>query len=182
MREDMRFPGKFQDQAQKLADRDDGFRWRKAISDDMLTASGSFRHQLALSDPVVSSHWGDSIGLIVAWQGLVLGVGKHPASGKRLACKKLMNAIISEISVVSSNLVAGQPVSPADSDAALEQQMAERGLSGETKRFLRQLHQAEKHLNDAFEKAHQGGALDRCVSELYHDLYCSDEAMLPAPR
>ncbi len=60
--------------------------------------------------------------------------------------------------------------------------MAGRGLSSETKRFLRQLHQAEKHLNDAFEKAHRGDALDRCASELYHDLYCSEEDASSARR
>ncbi|MEP7186576.1 MAG: hypothetical protein ABI767_12140 [Rhodanobacter sp.] len=92
-----------------------------------------------------------------------------------------MNAL-TDTSMLSSNLVSDQPSSPADTDAALEQQMAGRGLSSETKRFLRQLHQAEKHLNDAFEKAHHGAALDRCVSELYHDLYCSEQDALSEPR
>lgn len=92
-----------------------------------------------------------------------------------------MNAFTTDTSILVSILVSDQPTSPADTDAALEQQMADRGLSSETKRFLRQLHQTEKRLNDAFEKAHQGGALGQCVSEVYHDLYCSDEA-LPSAR
>ncbi len=60
---------------------------------------------------------------------------------------------------------------PSDKDPGLEQQMAELGLSSDTRRFLRKLHVAEKKLNDAFDTAHQGGDLEKCVSQVYHDLY-----------
>ncbi len=53
----------------------------------------------------------------------------------------------------------------------LEQQMAELGLSTANRRFLRHLHLVEKQLNDAFEKAHQGGDLEQQASQVYHDLY-----------
>jgi hypothetical protein len=56
-------------------------------------------------------------------------------------------------------------------EASLEQQMAELALSSDARRFLRSLHLAEKQLNDAFNKSRQGGQLEECVSQVYHDLY-----------
>lgn len=66
-----------------------------------------------------------------------------------------------------------QQLPPSDKDPGLERQMAELGLSSDTRRFLRKLHVAEKKLNDAFDTAHQGGDLEKCVSQVYHDLYRS---------
>lgn len=63
--------------------------------------------------------------------------------------------------------------SPSGNDLGLERQMAELGLSSDTRRFLRKLHVAEKKLNDAFDTAHQGGDLEERVSQVYHDLYRS---------
>jgi hypothetical protein len=59
----------------------------------------------------------------------------------------------------------------ADDEASLEQQMAELALSNDAKRFLRTLHLAEKQLNEAFNKSRQGGQLEVCVSQVYHELY-----------
>ena len=59
----------------------------------------------------------------------------------------------------------------ADNETGLEQQMAELGLSDETRRFLRNFHQAEKQINDAFSKSRQGGELEERVSRVYRDLY-----------
>jgi hypothetical protein len=59
----------------------------------------------------------------------------------------------------------------ADDEATLDERMTDLGLSDDTKRFLRNLHVAEKQLNDAFNKARQGGELGECVSEVYHNLY-----------
>ena len=59
----------------------------------------------------------------------------------------------------------------AGDEAGLEQQMAELALSNDAKRFLRCVHLAEKQLNDAFNKSRQGGELEDCVSQVYHDLY-----------
>jgi hypothetical protein len=64
-----------------------------------------------------------------------------------------------------------QPAAVAVGDAALEQQMTDLGLSNDTRRFLRNLHLAEKQINDAFNKARQGGELEERVSEVYRDLY-----------
>jgi len=60
-----------------------------------------------------------------------------------------------------------------DDNPALEQQMAECGLSGDERHFLRQLHVAERQLNDAFTQARQGGTLKATVSEVYRDMYGS---------
>lgn len=68
-----------------------------------------------------------------------------------------------------------------DNEAHLEQQMADLGLSSDTRRFLRDVHHAEKVLNDAYDKAHQDGALQKRISEVYHDLYGSAERLTP-PR
>jgi hypothetical protein len=72
---------------------------------------------------------------------------------------------------------SGNPQAPAaDNEASLEQQMTELGLSNDTRRFLRHVHLAEKQLNDAFNKSHQGGELEQQVSQLYHKLYGADGA------
>jgi len=51
--------------------------------------------------------------------------------------------------------------------------MADCGLSGEERRFLRDLHAAEKQLNEAFAQAHRGGALEQRVSAVYRRMYGS---------
>jgi len=56
-------------------------------------------------------------------------------------------------------------------DAGLERRMADCGLSSDTRRFLRDLHAAEKQLNDAFQQAHRGGALEARVSSVYRRMY-----------
>jgi hypothetical protein len=56
-------------------------------------------------------------------------------------------------------------------DASLERRMADCGLSNDTRQFLRDLHAAEKQLNDAFQRAHQGGALEARVSAVYRRMY-----------
>lgn len=62
-----------------------------------------------------------------------------------------------------------------DNATHLEQQMAALGLSSETRRFLRDVHRAEKVLNQAYDKTHQDGVLDKRISQIYRDLYGSDE-------
>jgi hypothetical protein len=64
-----------------------------------------------------------------------------------------------------------------DNEAHLEQQMAALQLSSDTRRFLRDVHRAEKVLNDAYGKAQQDSPLDQRISQIYHDLYGSNEAM-----
>ncbi|MDW2980028.1 MAG: hypothetical protein WBG81_02180 [Rhodanobacter sp.] len=59
-------------------------------------------------------------------------------------------------------------------DASLERQMADCGLSNDARQFLRDLHAAEKQLNDAFRQAHQGGALEQRVSAVYRRMYGKD--------
>lgn len=70
-----------------------------------------------------------------------------------------------------------QQTPTADDEASLEQQMAHLDLSSDTRRFLRNLHHAEKQLNNAFNKAHQGGEREKCVSQVYRDLYGTGGAM-----
>lgn len=60
---------------------------------------------------------------------------------------------------------------PAVDDAAREQQMRELGLSSETRRFLHDLHVAEKQLNDAFEVGHQSGELEQRIIRVYREMY-----------
>ncbi len=67
-----------------------------------------------------------------------------------------------------------KPECPENSDAGLEQQMADCGLSNDTRQFLRDLHVAEKQLNDAFRWGHQGGALEARVSAVYRRMYGKD--------
>lgn len=62
-----------------------------------------------------------------------------------------------------------------DNAAQLEQQMAALGLSDQTRRFLRDLQRAEKVLNKAYDKTPHDGALDKRISQIYHDLYGRDE-------
>jgi RNA polymerase-binding transcription factor DksA len=69
-------------------------------------------------------------------------------------------------------------VSLVDNEAHLEQQMAALDLSDETRRFLRDVHRAEKVLNNAYGKAQQDSPLDQRISQIYHDLYGSDDALL----
>lgn len=57
---------------------------------------------------------------------------------------------------------------------ALEQQMAELGLSGGDKRFLRNFHRVEKQLNDAIEEARQCDDLEQRVSQVYRQMYGTD--------
>lgn len=59
-------------------------------------------------------------------------------------------------------------------DASLERQMADCGLSSDARQFLRDLHAAEKQLNDAFRQARQGGALEQRVSAVYRRMYGKD--------
>jgi tellurite resistance protein len=63
---------------------------------------------------------------------------------------------------------------PSLDELALERQMRELGLSSETRRFLRNLHAAEKQLNDAFSVAHRDGDLEQRVSQVYREMYGAD--------
>ena len=87
-----------------------------------------------------------------------------------------MNPITPRHPVAAAPVSTDSPATPSEDDAVFEQQMAEMDLSAETRRFLRSLHAAEKHLNDAFERAHEGAGLEQCVSQCYHDLYGSDDS------
>ncbi|EIL97115.1 hypothetical protein [Rhodanobacter thiooxydans] len=69
---------------------------------------------------------------------------------------------------------ARKPPPPEKADASLERQMADCGLSSDDRRFLRDLHAAEKQLNEAFEQAQQGGALEQRVSAVYRRMYGKD--------
>ncbi len=64
-----------------------------------------------------------------------------------------------------------------DNEAHLEQQMAALELSCETRRFLRDVHRAEKVLNNAYGKGRQTGPLDQRISQIYRDLYGSDDSL-----
>ncbi len=76
--------------------------------------------------------------------------------------------------MLTAKLLETQRTTTEGEVASLEQQMAELGLSSANKRFLRNLHLVEKQLNDAFEKAHQGGDLEQRVSQVYRKLYRPD--------
>ncbi|MGH8158908.1 MAG: hypothetical protein ACREPQ_12365 [Rhodanobacter sp.] len=82
-----------------------------------------------------------------------------------------MNDITSDAPMLTDTTSRNQPTRTADEEAGLEQQMAELGLSSDTRRFLRNLHLAEKQLNEAFSKSRQGGELEERVSQVYRDLY-----------
>ena len=64
-----------------------------------------------------------------------------------------------------------QQISTEDALEALEQQMAELGLSGGDKRFLRNFHRIEKQLNDALEGTCQQEDLKQRVSQVYRQMY-----------
>ena len=55
--------------------------------------------------------------------------------------------------------------------------MAALDLSHQTRRFLRDVHRAEKVLNNAYGKARQDSPLDQRISQIYRDLYGSEEAL-----
>lgn len=83
-----------------------------------------------------------------------------------------MNDCIPDMLMPTRIISANQSMSPADGgETVLEQQMAELGLSNDTKRFLRNFHEAEKQLNDAFDTARQGGELEQRVSQVYREMY-----------
>lgn len=82
-----------------------------------------------------------------------------------------MNPPKADTAMLTETSSNDQQTIPSDNDIGLEQQMAELGLSNDTRRFLRKFHVAEKKLNDAFDSAHQGGDLEERVSQVYHDLY-----------
>lgn len=71
----------------------------------------------------------------------------------------------------------GEQPALVDNAAHLEQQMAALGLSSDTRRFLRDVHRAERVLNNAYDKTHQDGALDKRISQIYRDLYGSDDTL-----
>lgn len=62
-----------------------------------------------------------------------------------------------------------------DNEAQLERQMAALDLSHETRRFLRDVRRAEKVLNNAYNKSQQAGPLDQRISQIYRDLYGSND-------
>jgi hypothetical protein len=82
-----------------------------------------------------------------------------------------------DMSAITETASANLQALAAANEASLEQQMTELGLSNDTRRFLRHVHLAEKQLNDAFNKSHQGGELEQQVSQLYHALYGADRAV-----
>lgn len=82
-----------------------------------------------------------------------------------------MNQSKADTAMLTETSSNDQQITPSDHDSGLEQQMAELGLSNDTRRFLRKLHVAEKKLNDAFDTAHQGGDLEERVSQVYRDMY-----------
>ncbi|WP_254427213.1 hypothetical protein [Rhodanobacter sp. C01] len=82
-----------------------------------------------------------------------------------------MNDTTSGTPMLTETPSQNQLARTAGDETGLEQQMAKLGLSDETRRFLRNLHQAEKQINDAFSKSRQGGELEECVSQVYRDLY-----------
>ena len=82
-----------------------------------------------------------------------------------------MNAIMTNPPMPAVTAADENQPPVADGAACLEQQMAELGLSNDMRRFLRDLHTAEKQLNDAFDKARQGGDLEQRVSAVYREMY-----------
>jgi hypothetical protein len=82
-----------------------------------------------------------------------------------------MNDIATGTPMTSETAPGNQQAGIAEDEGILEQQMTELGLSNDTRRFLRNLHLAEKQLNDAFSKSRQDGELEQRVSEVYRDLY-----------
>ena len=87
------------------------------------------------------------------------------------------NRIGPDMSAITETASANLQTLAAANEASLEQQMTELGLSNDTRRFLRHVHLAEKQLNDAFNKSHQGGERVQQVSQLYQALYGADRAV-----
>lgn len=83
---------------------------------------------------------------------------------------------------MNERLPIARQQSETSDEPGLERQMADCGLSNETRRFLRNLHVAEKQLNAAFSKAHQGGRLEACVSEVYREMYGTEQGPAPGSR
>jgi hypothetical protein len=83
---------------------------------------------------------------------------------------------------MNNRIPAAPPAREISDEPGLERQMADCGLSNDTRQFLRHLHVAEKQLNDAFSKAHQGGKLEACVSEVYREMYGREQAPVPKSR
>lgn len=83
-----------------------------------------------------------------------------------------------EAALMLKDPVVDDAPSAIDGCSDLEQQMMQCGLCDETMRFMRNVHSAEKHLNDAFEAVH-GECLhsrrQEQVSRLYHELFGSDD-------
>jgi hypothetical protein len=80
-----------------------------------------------------------------------------------------MNDLLCHRSTSAGNAPESDP-SSIDA-AARERRMRELGLSSEDRRFLRDLHVAEKQLNDAFSRARQGGELEQRIRQVYRDMY-----------
>ena len=68
-------------------------------------------------------------------------------------------------------------VTLVDNAAQLEQQMVALDLSCETRRFLRNVHRAEKVLNNAYGKEQQSRPLDQQISQIYRELYGTEETV-----
>lgn len=83
----------------------------------------------------------------------------------------VMNDITRDATMLNETTSENRQARITEDEAVLEQQMAELDLSNDTRRFLRNLHLAEKQLNDAFNKSRQGGELEERVSQVYRDLY-----------
>jgi hypothetical protein len=83
----------------------------------------------------------------------------------------VMNDVTSGTPMLTETPAGNQSTRTVDDETDLEQQMAELGLSNDTRRFLRNLHLAEKQINDAFNKSREGGELEERVSQVYRDLY-----------
>lgn len=89
----------------------------------------------------------------------------------------IMNDITRDATMPNETTSGNRPARITEDEAILEQQMAELDLSNDTRRFLRNLHHAEKQLNDAFNKSRQGGELEERMSQVYRDLYGADGAV-----
>ncbi|UJM90891.1 hypothetical protein LRK24_03025 [Rhodanobacter denitrificans] len=78
-----------------------------------------------------------------------------------------------------------KPKSGETSDPVLERRMAESSLSDGTRSFLRQLHAAERQINEVFEQAHRDGGGEAQLGEAYRRMYGAAGAsapVMPVPR
>lgn len=66
---------------------------------------------------------------------------------------------------------------PVAAETTLERQMAACDLSPDTRRFLRNVHQAEKQLNSAYSTTRQADTLSLRVSRVYRELYGEGDEM-----